>query len=160
MNFSLLYEELSGKDGLDCGTCKIGCCPNLERQGIYLLFLPGELSHLKETGLMLSANIKTFVGTNGHIVEYLENCPHLLSNRCTIHDNRPVDCRTFPLMPKLIDSKWLTVNISQYPCPQKSNVLMSYKHRVASAWESIYEDNQEWFVAVQELDKVLINERV
>ena len=59
-------------------------------------------------------------------------CPFFRQNRCALHPVRPIDCRSFPVVPKFTnDSVELHLGVN---CPCCSLVNTEFKHLWASVW--------------------------
>lgn len=95
---SIVYNLTNGTDGeikkcLDC----IGCPCEAAESGEHVTLLPYEAEYiackLKKQGredLALLINTISEAGI----------CPFLKEDRCSIHNIRPIDCRSYPVVPK------------------------------------------------------------
>jgi len=116
-----LYDETK-KSSLPCSEY----CPNcLCEKDEKVYFLPFEMEYISEiTGIDLKASgffwtmDIPYQGQNLPIAlkSKQQICPLLSEdNQCTIHENRPFDCRSFPLMP-VFNNEQLSFELEIY-CP-------------------------------------------
>lgn len=127
-----------------CSNCEANCCNGLrgttysqilkeEFVKIYknfpILFIFGDLGFIKPVIIL----------TNGK-----DYCPYQKNQRCTIYENRPTVCRTYPLSPNLDNNIYVDSSCPQIN--QSSNVLVennqiiddSYKNEIFNNYQKKY----------------------
>ncbi len=127
-----------------CENCEALCCNGKfgtiysqiileEFEKVYknfpILFIFGELDFIKPVVLL----------TNGD-----HSCPYLEDYRCSIYQNRPTVCRTYPLSPNLDNQIYIDVT-----CPEvnKSNSYIIKDNKVLKNFhDEIFEDYQNKYI--------------
>lgn len=121
-------ETLKPFDGMcprDCSHCE-------ERE--VLILLPGEEE-------LMSGNLRA-----GNLLTLLEvssskdlPCPAQCSftKSCDIYPNRPIDCRSFPVVLAFESDGNLTTRISSSYCPIAESLPLGFRNAVELAWKSL-----------------------
>jgi Fe-S-cluster containining protein len=112
--------------------------------GHVAIMLPFELEYLlSRTNIDASALQRAPVEiANGLTIEIgfvtsAIRCPFLTADyRCGIHDNRPMDCRSFPLIPVFGSDGSLGFRIDT-DCPSESTFAVEYQDRMKSVWQDL-----------------------
>ena len=133
----------------DCNNCFAHCCSGIfgsifsqilkeEFEDVYknfpILFIFGSLGFVKPVILL----------SNG-----FDFCPHLKDFRCTIYENRPKVCRTYPLSPNI--DNFIYIDNS---CPElnKADNILNFE-------DEIFENYQEKYINTHfEFEKLKIEE--
>lgn len=135
--FDVIYERTSSPvSRLPClEYCPECLCEKQENEKIY--FLPYEMEFIQErtgidllaTGMFWQISIPAALTNESESDDpivfgfkgKLHSCPYLGDrNQCTIHEHRPLDCRSFPLMPAFVDGQ-LQFELESY-CPLVSKL--------------------------------------
>ncbi|MCT7616224.1 hypothetical protein N5U05_00540 [Aliarcobacter butzleri] len=118
----------------NCKNCQAHCCSGLygsiysqilkeEFESVYknfpILFIFGTLGFIKPVILL----------SNG-----FDFCPHLENFKCTIYENRPIVCKTYPLSPNLdnqiyIDSSCPEINKGEKPLKFEESYFKNYQEK-------------------------------
>ncbi|MCG3655771.1 YkgJ family cysteine cluster protein [Aliarcobacter butzleri] len=118
----------------NCKNCQAHCCSGLhgsiysqilkeEFEAVYknfpILFIFGSLKFIKPVILL----------SNG-----FDFCPHLKNFKCTIYENRPIVCKTYPLSPNLdnqiyIDSSCPEINKGKEPLKFEESYFKNYQEK-------------------------------
>lgn len=146
------YEKSKKNSGLECAErCSARCCPKVKSErncaeaiGHVAIMLPFEREHiLAKTTIkpeqLHSTRIDFVNGT--HIdIGYITSsrpCPFLSeNNHCQIYDIRPLDCRSFPLIPVFQCDGTLTFRMDT-ECPSVDTFSLSYKHDFQELWHEL-----------------------
>lgn len=148
----------------DCANCEAKCCNGKhgtifsqivlsEFKKVYknfpILFIFGELGFIKPIVLL----------TNGD-----DFCPYLKDFKCTIYENRPTVCRTYPLSPNLdnsiyIDTLCPEVNKSNKFIIQDNNINKNFDNSVFYDYQNKYIETHFEFdkYKQEEFKKITIN---
>ena len=128
----------------DCSNCEAKCCNGKhgtifsqiilnEFEKVYknfpILFIFGELGFIKPVVLL----------TNGN-----NFCPYLKNFKCTIYQNRPTVCRTYPLSPNLDNHIYIDTL-----CPEinKSDSLIIKNNKIHENFDnSIFYEYQDKYI--------------
>lgn len=148
--YKALYRFLNRFDPInsDCGfLCGAACCQDSDGElGIYLL--PGEeLLHREQEGFLTLSEEDAaefdFPESWGPVI-HLASCPG--PAHCT-RETRPVQCRTFPLMPYITEEGTLEMiyndNELPYECPlieQEIPLNDSFVRATRTAWKHLLRD--------------------
>lgn len=103
----------------------------------YLPYCQPCLACCKNENIFLSQSEKQFFGEK----KEGENCHNLLDDgRCSIHNNRPLECHIFPLDLKRIDNeiKWLLWN----SCPATTAATIQFYEQEIANYEKLL--TKEW----------------
>lgn len=107
-----------------CIKCSIGqyCCRNLIELRLSKI-------EYKQHFAKHSDNLEVRQDTGIYIVSSKEefSCPKWVGEKCTIYEDRPMECRLFPYTIGRIIQKGNRINItfhSRTPCPMKGTLLM------------------------------------
>ncbi len=65
-----------------------------------------------------------------------EQCPFFVSRRCSIHPHRPIDCRTYPLVPSFAEAGEVTFTVSGV-CPLRAGVDRPFIRLMTAVWEKL-----------------------
>jgi Fe-S-cluster containining protein len=65
-----------------------------------------------------------------------ELCPFFVSRRCSIHPHRPIDCRTYPLVPSFAAEREVAFTVSGV-CPRRAGVDRPFIHLMTAVWEKL-----------------------
>lgn len=149
----------------NCSNCEAKCCNGKhgtifsqiilsEFEKVYknfpILFIFGELGFIKPVVLL----------TNGN-----DFCPYLKDFKCTIYENRPTVCRTYPLSPNLDNNIYIDTL-----CPEvnKSNEFILKDNKVNKDFDNvIFYDYQNKYIEThfkfdkykkEEFQKIIIND--
>lgn len=130
--------------------CNDACEPGpSNNHGSNIFLLPGEDAYLRNRFTRIGIQYKwhnpppVVVSLNGE-------CPYHVNNICSIHDLRPMICRSYPLRCHKFGSKSLSVYTSivcPYGVSQSGDILDSPHHRTwIGAWKSVmpYIDDDWW----------------
>lgn len=91
-----LYREVAAQiDCTQCGNCCKVIQPNLTKADIKKLASRQQLS----TQDFRAGFLREDEGAEG-VVFKVQPCPFLENNRCSVYDNRPSDCRSYPHLHK------------------------------------------------------------
>lgn len=149
----------------NCSNCEAKCCNGKhgtifsqiilsEFEKVYknfpILFIFGELGFIKPVVLL----------TNGD-----DFCPYLKDFKCTIYENRPTVCRTYPLSPNLDNNIYIDTL-----CPEvnKSNEFILKNNKVNKDFDNVtFYDYQNKYIEThfkfdkykeEEFQKIIIND--
>ena len=117
--FHNIYKEFYSKDKEtgnfeQCDICKDATC---ERSDDEVLFLPYESQFIFQN----IDNDKVFINskTLKEVETTEQDCPYFKEKRCKIHSHRPIDCRSFPLVPLFHKGKFILKISSSFPYGHK-----------------------------------------
>ncbi len=133
--------------------CQARCCPRVgmrqmqtsEIASPVVVLLPFELEYLVENigvsrsifrrwPLDLTPDVTIEIG----MLDISKPCPFLNENlQCNIHENNPLDCRTFPLLPFQNLSSNLDWQLSEN-CPALALLSPNFTEAVKHVWQDIY----------------------
>ncbi len=65
-----------------------------------------------------------------------ERCPFHVQGRCAIHPHRPIDCRTYPLVPRFSGVARVEFTVSSV-CPLRSGIDKPFIKLMADVWASL-----------------------
>jgi Fe-S-cluster containining protein len=67
-----------------------------------------------------------------------EQCPFFVSRRCSIHPHRPIDCRTYPLVPRFaLGEQRIAFSVSGV-CPIRAGVDRPFIELMRVVWEKLH----------------------
>ena len=147
-----LHEAANGSAGLECASqCTARCCPqSIARRdpayavGHVAIMLPFEMEYilsrtdvaptqLQHAPLELAPGITIDIG----FVTRSTPCPFLTTNyQCGIHDIRPLDCRSFPLIPVFSSNGTMTFRLDA-ECPSIREFSAAYQVQLRGVWEDL-----------------------
>ena len=147
-----LYASVSENSGLQCESlCHARCCPKVktpknqaEAVGHVAIFLPFELENIvSKTGIepdqFQTAQIEFTPGTPidiGFITNDLP-CPFLREDhRCGIYEFRPLDCRSFPLIPVFQSDGGLNFRVD-HACPSAKTHFPTHQEHLKDIWRGL-----------------------
>lgn len=144
-----LYHSISESSGLQCDTrCHARCCPKQKTAqniadaiGHVAIMLPFEREHIIAKTGITPQKIQTiripFLEATHIDIGFITNelpCPFLSSgNQCSIYEIRPLDCRSFPLIPVFQDDGTLNFRMDN-DCPSVITFSSSYKDAFKQLW--------------------------
>lgn len=130
-----LYEEIyNSKEKIGnlklCANCCSAPCENGHEQDIAVL-LPFE-----DQFILNKLDAKGFK-YNPLMVKNIETvyCPFLKNGECSIHSFRPIDCRSYPLIP--VFSKDLFVMKLLTRCPYRDNISKNFLNSISITWTKL-----------------------
>lgn len=148
-----------------CEICKAQCCSGVGgtvfsqllledfktvSKHFPILFTFGELGYLKAVVLL----------TNGK-----DYCPYLKDFRCSIYDERPSICKTYPLSPQIDDNIYVDLNCpavcsdGTFTMVQNGEITAKYQHENFVNYQDKYiqtHQELEKFNCQEEFEKVII----
>jgi len=147
-----VHQAAAGDSGLECASlCTGRCCPQAMASrdpdyqvGHVAIMLPFEFEYLvARTGvaspafqrapLELTEDVSIDVG----FITTDSRCPFLTADfRCGIHDIRPLDCRSFPVIPVFGADGTLTFRFDN-DCPSLRTLATSHRESLMAAWRGI-----------------------
>lgn len=65
-----------------------------------------------------------------------EHCPFFVSRRCSIHPHRPIDCRTYPLVPTFGAKQEFEFTVSGV-CPLRAGVDRPFIELMRDVWNKL-----------------------
>ncbi|MFK5968543.1 MAG: YkgJ family cysteine cluster protein [Candidatus Marithrix sp.] len=148
-----IHQSLTEDARLECAThCTARCCPKpiaLKRSesaiGHVAIMLPFEMEYiLSKTNVCSTqfqhASLKLASGFSIIDIGYITSavpCPFLTyNNSCDIHNIRPLDCRSFPLIPIFNLDGTLTFRVDK-ECPSVNTFSATYQTRLKKIWEDL-----------------------
>ena len=105
------------KAKFDCFSCPLQqqCC-HLHKVVLLSEEVEGFSALLRERGLDPDDHIEQRKASNGVVVYVVPKCPFFQNGQCTIYDERPLDCRSFPFIPVVLSHptgvEWVGVMLS------------------------------------------------
>lgn len=149
---SHLHQIITEDAEMECATrCTARCCPQAiaikdpdYAVGHVAIMLPFEmefilsktnfsLEQLQQTSIELSPGINIDIG-------YTTNkkpCPFLSAEyECSVHAIRPLDCRSFPLIPIFDIDGTIAFHIDT-DCPSANTFSSSYQMKIIQIWEEL-----------------------
>ncbi len=157
-----LHRSIHQSSSLECLTrCSARCCPKAKNStsadkpvGHVAIMLPFEMEYiLAKTDMnpeqLLQAEIEFTTDTKINIgfMTSEKPCPFLTAhNQCGIHEFRPLDCRSFPLIPvfnleennsKEADSGGLLSFRIDNECPSSETLSPAYERELKTVWEKL-----------------------
>lgn len=139
---------------LDCLThCVAMCCPRLPMRAMdqqriaspVVVLLPFEMEYMIEKLGVSPAIFRVWPvemadGLYGNIglLDLSKPCPFLQPDfRCGIYENRPLDCRTFPLLPYLTQAGQLAWEYGQN-CPSLERLNPAFTAQMKEIWADLF----------------------
>ena len=114
MDFDRIYSIFNGRI-----PCREGCSECCKKAGDVVLF-PGESARLFKHVPRAKKHVYTRT-IKGRTVEIIKQpCPFLKKGRCSIEENRPLDCRLFPFDYCIFRGE--TVVILSQSCPVSADI--------------------------------------
>jgi Fe-S-cluster containining protein len=116
-------------------------CPDLlceTTDAEQVLFLPYELNYIQDQ-LKLFSNPFEAVALNGPAYGFMSgicDCPYFKSPECLIHNLRPFDCRSFPILPIFNPDGSVDFQVSPY-CPLSCKLAPDFFQLITSRWRDI-----------------------
>jgi len=142
--YEIVYNMTEMSD-LPCFSVCDGICENIESA----YFLPFEDEFIQRK-LKLSKNPfkkiknKEWINSMVSIEEkgpVEKHCPFSVNQFCTIHEVRPMDCRSFPIIPYF--DKSLKFFVAEY-CPLKGKVPKNFVKMMKKAWRILFPYVPSW----------------
>lgn len=121
--------------------------------GSNIFLLPGEGEYLRDRMAKLAIPYLWDPG-NVVVVNLNQKCPYHINGVCSIHDTRPMVCRSYPVRCHKFGTKSLSV-YSSMACPygtsQNGDIINSPHHRSwIGAWKAIMPYvNDDWWTAFE-----------
>ena len=132
--------------------CEARCCPRVGMRQMpgekiaspIVVLLPFEMEYLIEKSgasrrlfrlwpIDLTPELRLEIG----MFDLGKPCPFLQDNRmCGIHDHNPLDCRTFPLLPRLSPGDRLEWALSEN-CPSLAFINPLFSERMKLIWQNL-----------------------
>jgi Fe-S-cluster containining protein len=144
----ILHQSITELSNLECATrCSARCCPKAKEStpvGHIAIMLPFEREYvlskvdlnpdeLESSLIEFTANTTIKIG----IMTQAVPCPFLTSNhQCGIYDIRPLDCRSFPLIPIFNKDGSIQFRIEN-ECPSAVTFSPSYEEELKVIWQKI-----------------------
>lgn len=116
-------------------------CPDLlceTTDAEQVFFLPYELEYIQDQ-LNFFSNPFEAVALNGTVYVFMSgirDCPYFKSPECLIHNLRPFDCRSFPILPIFNPDGSVEFQVSPY-CPLPCKLAPEYFQLITSGWRDI-----------------------
>ncbi|PLX80000.1 MAG: hypothetical protein C0616_09450 [Desulfuromonas sp.] len=150
-----LQQIVTENAGLECATrCTARCCPKstaiqdpAQAVGHVAIMLPFEREYLlAKTGipqeklqyapLELSPDVNIGVG----FITSAKPCPFLTADHgCSIHAIRPLDCRSFPLIPFFCSDGSIAFRVD-IECPSAKTISAAFQARLMEIWRNLLPD--------------------
>lgn len=71
-------------------------------------------------------------------------CPFLKGSMCSIHSDRPFDCRSYPIVPRFGDNDSVEFTLSTL-CPHRAHITESFASTMINSWGMLFPLlTQEW----------------
>jgi len=133
----------------DSFTCQDTCEPGkTNKHGENLLLFPGEFEYIAER-IGEEPKWQRHSGYGVGMVPPGEACPYWVEGKCAIFENRPIRCRSYPLLASREDENTLRI-YSSLQCPKAA----------ATVGASLYNDHyQAWFSVWKSLASIITDER-
>ncbi len=103
-----------------------------------VLFLPYELEYIREK-LNLLSNPFESVPLDGVAYGFMtgfRDCPYFKGPDCLIHNLRPFDCRSFPILPRFDPGGSVDFKLSAY-CPLSRSLDSQFIGLITSCWKDL-----------------------
>ena len=133
-------------------TCSKVCEPGPDNaHGENLLLLPGEAEYLRKRLSKRDIEYK-WINSPPVVVRLNEECPYHINGTCSIHDDRPFICRSYPLRCHKIGSRSLAV-YSAMGCPYNVPTIESLRdndhhRRWIGAWKALIPYlSEKWWIS-------------
>jgi Fe-S-cluster containining protein len=140
LNFEKIYEEFEGRVPCVKGCSK--CCVNAE----FIVLLPSEREHICSKIHGASKHIIT-KSIDGQKIDLIQQpCPFLEDGLCSIEENRPFDCRSFPIDYCIFEDEIVTFTSKNCPTlnkMSKRDVEKISKHII----DTISQLDKKWIIA-------------
>ncbi len=161
-----VYKETQGlNSGVDCmSKCDGRCCPRrsttrFQHTG-FIIFLPYELEYIasiKNQSVMELEDSWSIHKTDLELpgdeilsVCWTRSCPFLNRGLCGIHDTRPFDCVSFPILSFVIENQ-VKFSIAE-KCPLSLTVSKDFQDTIQEVWIRLYlELPVSWWNLVEQL---------
>ena len=106
-----------------------------------VLFLPSELEYIRNQLRLPSDPFETvLIGNQTYgYMSGKRDCPYFKSPHCQIHDFRPFDCRSFPILPRFDPKGSVDFFLSPY-CPLSDKTGTQFIRLITSCWEGLASD--------------------
>ena len=147
-----LYQAIEQSSGLECATrCNARCCPKAKTSvhddppvGHVAILLPFELEYivaktdidpavLQQSSIAFSAGKTLNIGS----MTSAKPCPFLDDeNQCGIYAIRPLDCRSFPLIPVFSEQGTLSFR-KDGDCPSTLTFASDYESAFKDLWQDL-----------------------
>jgi Fe-S-cluster containining protein len=105
------------------------------------LFLPYELEYIQNQ-LHLTSNPFETILLGNQTYGYMSgkrDCPYFKPPDCQIHDLRPFDCRSFPILPRFDPKGSVHFFLSPY-CPLSDKTGTQFLRLIMSSWQGLASD--------------------
>lgn len=116
---------------VDCNICENG----------WIQFLPGEIEFLSHKVKIPKSKIAKLYKMHGKKVwmrlQKDSHCPFFNLGRCSIRKWRPMDCRSFPVVPKIIKNKIVMELCIRCPLVKKGEIKNTFIRKANEAWKII-----------------------
>lgn len=147
-----LHQSIAQQSGLECAArCTARCCPKAkalsrvdEPVGHVAIMLPFEreyiLSHTNIDSELLGRDRIPFTANTTLSIGFMTSevpCPFLTDdNQCGIYDVRPLDCRSFPLIPVFHQQGSISFRVDD-TCPLATTFSIAYQEELKDLWEEL-----------------------
>jgi len=145
-----LHHSITEKSALECATrCNARCCPKSRSSkrdnaavGHVAIMLPFEREYilsktnlnseqLQHESIEFSPGVFIDIG----FMNSSKPCPFLTNtNKCGIYDIRPLDCRSFPLIPFFYQDETITFRVDA-ECPSANTFSATYQTQLIKVWQ-------------------------
>lgn len=130
-----IYDDIISKNNNGifsyCKSCHDSPC---ERSIDDVVLLPFEesfiLDRLKEN--KVATNRITIKSIQTEII-----CPCYVNKKCDIHSSRPIDCRSYPLIPIFLSNNKFSLKVSSN-CPNSNKISQNFYKRTRAIWKAVF----------------------
>ena len=132
--------------------CEARCCPHAKMRRMppeeiaspIVVLLPFEMEYLIEKSgvsralfrlwpIDLTPELRIEIG----MFDLGKPCPFIKDDHmCGIHDHNPLDCRTFPLLPRLVPSNELEWSLGEN-CPSLTSLNPVFSEQIKRIWQDL-----------------------
>lgn len=127
----IFFQKNSVGEFLPCKECSNAPCERIDK----VTFLPFESRfilkslNLKKKRYKMCTVMRIETGKNN-------KCPFSIEKKCTIHTVRPIDCRTYPLVP-LFSNHSFVLMLSP-GCPHGNEITQEFYNSSKKVWSEIF----------------------
>jgi len=148
----IVYQSITENSALECATrCSARCCPKSkalknidDAVGHVAIMLPFEMEYIRsKTNINPSqfqyARIE-FTPDTAINIGFMTSevpCPFLTANnQCGIYNIRPLDCRSFPLIPVFNPEGTINFRVDK-ECPSAMTFSITYQTQLKKVWKEL-----------------------